>query len=84
MTNLGFCLNCCVTTHFFRLLHLAFVSFAMTSKLSKFACNNGIILSFQVFVSKIYTRHQRLLKKAKIQQNAFCPKNLQIKDKFKI
>ena len=41
-------------------------------------------LSFQVFVSKICTRHQRLLKKAKIQQNAFCPKNLQIKDKFKI
>ena len=41
-------------------------------------------LSFQVFVSKICTHNQRLLKKAKIQQNAFCPKNLQIKDKFKI
>lgn len=25
-----------------------------------------------------------LFKKAKIQQNAFCPKHLQIKDKFKI
>ena len=56
-----------------------------TLSMTRLRVFNGLKrLSFQVFMSKIYTRHQRLFKKAKIQQNAFCPKNLQIKDKFKI